>query len=199
MNTKKIAKGRGRPRGFDVDAALDKAQALFHAHGYDGVGVAAIVEALGINPPSFYAAFGSKADLFDRVLGRYAPEALPVERLLVPGARPAAALRELLHEAARIYTADDGARGCLVLEHARGGAAEAAVRARRWKEANAARLHDFLMPACPGQAAAVADYVITVLSGMSVNARDGMSADQLMVVADMAGLAIAVALEGVAA
>ncbi|MAN11661.1 MAG: TetR family transcriptional regulator, partial [Sphingobium sp.] len=40
-DTEKIRK-RGRPRAFDRDRALDQAQALFHVHGYEGVGVAAL-------------------------------------------------------------------------------------------------------------------------------------------------------------
>ena len=61
---------RGRPRRFDPDAAVATAQQLFHARGYDAVSVADLTEALGINPPSFYAAFGSKAGLYARILDR---------------------------------------------------------------------------------------------------------------------------------
>ena len=44
---------------------------LFHARGYDAVGVAELVAELGIKPPSFYAAFGSKVGLLARALERY--------------------------------------------------------------------------------------------------------------------------------
>ncbi len=54
-----------------MDAAIDTAMKLFHARGYDAVGVAELGEELGITPPSFYAAFGSKAGLLERVLKRY--------------------------------------------------------------------------------------------------------------------------------
>ena len=53
-------KARGRPRGFDFERALAVAQALFHDKGYDAVGVAELTEAIGINPPSFYAASGAR-------------------------------------------------------------------------------------------------------------------------------------------
>ncbi len=62
----KKAKGRERRRAFDLEKALARAQPLFHIHGYDGVGVATLSEALGIQPPSFYAAFRGKAALFAR-------------------------------------------------------------------------------------------------------------------------------------
>ena len=81
---------RGRPRKFDPDEALATAQALFQARGYDAVGVADITAALGINPPSFYAAFGSKAGLYARTLCRYTEtDGLPLAELLRPG-RPVA-------------------------------------------------------------------------------------------------------------
>ena len=116
VTDKILSKSRGRPRNFDAEAALDQAQALFHAHGYDAVGVAALTQALGINPPSFYAAFGSKGALFEKVLARYAASALPMDRLLAPGRDPVDALSDLLETAARIYVADPDKPGCMVLE-----------------------------------------------------------------------------------
>ncbi|KAK0334931.1 hypothetical protein LTR94_014915 [Friedmanniomyces endolithicus] len=130
---------------------------------------------MGINPPSLYAAFGDKAALFDRVLARYARNALPVDDILVPGTPPAAALTELLRTAARIYAADPAAPGCMVLEAARGADATAAAQARCWKDRSA-------LP--------VADYMVTVMSGLSSDARDGKPVERLLAIADMAGLAL---------
>ncbi|HUD94129.1 TetR/AcrR family transcriptional regulator [Sphingobium sp.] len=190
MIDKEKSKPRGRPRQFDRDAALDQAQALFHAHGYEGVGVASLAEAMGINPPSLYAAFGSKAELFGEVLGHYARSALPVDDLLAPGSDPAQALTRLLHEAATIYAADPQAPGCLVLEGARGADRQAAGLACTWKAASRERVRDYLRPVHPGQADVVADYMVAIMSGMSADARGGMPAARLVAVADMAGLAI---------
>ena len=63
MVTTNRSRTRGRPRKFDPEAAVATAQQLFHERGYDAVSVADVTDALGINPPSFYAAFGSKAGL----------------------------------------------------------------------------------------------------------------------------------------
>ena len=191
MVDKEKSKGRGRPRAFDRDAALDRAQALFHAQGYEGVGVAALAEAMGINPPSLYAAFGSKAELFDEVLGRYARKALPVDDLLAPGSDPAQALTRLLGVAANVYAADPQAPGCLVLEGARGADRQAAALACAWKQASRERVRDYLRPIHPGQADVVADYMIAIMSGLSSDARGGIAAARLLAVADMAGLAVA--------
>ncbi len=63
---------RGRPRGFDRAAALEKAMEVFWARGYAGASMAELTEAMGINPPSLYAAFGSKEELFKEAVGLYA-------------------------------------------------------------------------------------------------------------------------------
>src|ERR1700679_3722681 len=62
----------GRPREFDIDAALEKAMRLFWAKGYEGTSVADLTETLGVSRPSLYAAFGDKEALFRAALERYA-------------------------------------------------------------------------------------------------------------------------------
>src|SRR5437763_11691981 len=62
----------GRPRAFDVDAALAQALRVFWAKGYEGASLADLTEAMGINRPSLYAAFGNKEELFRRALDLYA-------------------------------------------------------------------------------------------------------------------------------
>ena len=56
---------------FDVDVALEQAMRLFWLKGYLGTSVSDLTSAMGINRESFYAAFGSKNDLFCKVLDRY--------------------------------------------------------------------------------------------------------------------------------
>ena len=112
-----MTRPRGRPRRFDADEAVATAQRLFHARGYDAVSIADLTRALGINPPSFYAAFGSKAGLYARVLCRYGDtSAIPLTDFLRPDRPVAEALGALLEAAARHYAADPGIAGCLVLE-----------------------------------------------------------------------------------
>src|SRR5687768_2471443 len=62
----------GRPRAFDEQAALEAALGVFWRKGYEGASLSDLTEAMGINRPSLYAAFGNKEALFRRVLERYA-------------------------------------------------------------------------------------------------------------------------------
>jgi AcrR family transcriptional regulator len=115
--TTKTPKARGRPRRFDLDEAVATAQKLFHSRGYDAVSVSDLTEVLGINPPSFYAAFGSKIGLYTRALDHWvATSAIPLADILRDDRPVTEALAALLDEAARRYVEDSSAAGCLVLE-----------------------------------------------------------------------------------
>ncbi|MBC9878987.1 TetR/AcrR family transcriptional regulator [Bradyrhizobium sp. INPA01-394B] len=61
----------GRPREFDPDVALDQALTLFWSKGYEATSMMDLVEVIGANKPSLYAVFGSKEELFLKVLERY--------------------------------------------------------------------------------------------------------------------------------
>lgn len=188
---------RGRPRRFDPDQAVATAQRLFHARGYDAVSVADLTAALGINPPSFYAAFGSKAGLYARILARYGADgALPLAEILRPGRPVAEALGALLEEAARRYAAEPSAAGCLVIEGARCQDAEARQAARAVAADAEDALRRFVAATHPDQAGRLADYVIAVMTGLSALAREGHGPDRLLATARLAGLALERALAG---
>ncbi|MED5057561.1 TetR/AcrR family transcriptional regulator [Pseudomonas aeruginosa] len=62
---------RGRPRGFDRDAALQAMMEVFWARGYEGAQLVDLTAAAGIAPPSFYAAFHSKEAAFCEAVDHY--------------------------------------------------------------------------------------------------------------------------------
>jgi TetR/AcrR family transcriptional repressor for divergent bdcA len=196
MMTTNKSRPRGRPRRFDPDAAVATAQQLFHARGYDAVSVADVTEALGINPPSFYAAFGSKAGLYARVLGHYnATNAIPLADILRPYRPVAEALAAVLEEAARRYAADPEAAGCLVVEGTRCNDKEAREAACVLNRAAEGVIRDYIAVRYPDEAArVVADFVSTTMSGLSAKARNGHKLDQLLATARLAGLALGPAL-----
>ena len=195
MDTTKQSRPRGRPRRFDPDEAVATAQRLFHARGYDAVSVADVTDALGINPPSFYSAFSSKAGLYGRILDRYAQEgAIPLVDLLDPDRPVAEALAAVLEEAARRYAADPDAAGCLVLEgtHCNDPEARAAACAAHAAAEDAVRR--YIAARHPEKAACLTDFVSTTMAGLSAKARNGHGLDRLLATARLAADAVARAL-----
>ncbi|MCJ2115800.1 TetR/AcrR family transcriptional regulator [Methylobacterium sp. J-001] len=66
-----MASARGRPRGFDRDQALERLMQVFWFRGYEGAQLNDLTAAIGVKPPSFYAAFGSKEDAFREAIDLY--------------------------------------------------------------------------------------------------------------------------------
>ena len=69
---------------FDPEQALDRALLIFWRHGYEGVTMADLTEAMGINRTSLYAAFGNKRELFNQALNRYAETDMAYPRHATP-------------------------------------------------------------------------------------------------------------------
>lgn len=188
---------RGRPRRFDADEAVATAQQLFHAKGYDAVSVADVTRALGINPPSFYAAFGSKAGLYARILDRYAEVgAIPLQQILQADRPLAESLAEVLEEAARAYAADPAMSGCLVLEGTRSNDPSAREAACGFHDAAQDAIRVFIAARHPKDADMLTDFVCTTMAGLSASARHGQSLERLLSTARMAGDALRHALPG---
>jgi TetR/AcrR family transcriptional repressor for divergent bdcA len=189
--TTKLSSPRGRPRQFNPEEAIVTAQRIFHEKGYDAVSVADLTKALGINPPSFYAAFGSKAGLYARILDRYAVAgAIPLRDILRPERPLAESLAEVLVEAARYYAADATATGCLVLEGTRCNDPEAREAARGYHIAAQEFIRNAIAERYPQQAERLADFVCTTMTGLSASARHGQDAQRLLDTARLAGLAL---------
>lgn len=196
MGTTKINKSRGRPRAFDKEQALDRAQALFAEKGYDALSVADLTNAIGINPPSFYSAFGSKSALYGQVLQRYAElEGIDIDNALAVDVPLAEGVARLLGEAAANYGGGNGA-GCMVIEGARGGVdAQACQQARRLLDMTYDAVHSGVSLHAPEKAEMVTDYVMATLAGLSSSARNGLSPDRLQRIATIASRQLAHELE----
>jgi AcrR family transcriptional regulator len=188
---------RGRPRSFDREQALGRAMDLFWRQGFDSTSLSELTEAMGLNPPSLYAAFGSKEELFKEALELYTRsegagiwEQVPT----APTAREAVA--GMLRATARAYTRGAGKRGCMVVLAApqmQGGNPAVCDELKRRRRQNAAILQARLERAVmEGEVApdadcrAIADYYATLQHGMSIQARDGASRERLLAVADCA-------------
>lgn len=187
---------RGRSRSFDRDEALDRALRLFWDHGYDGVSIGRLCQAAGIAPPSLYAAFKSKEDLYREAALLYARRyGDPIFAAASEETDPADAIARLLAAAAAAFADIDTPAGCFAatgLLTASPGAedlkdvAGAMRRAtRNWVKA---RLEQAIVAGVLSKALEadlIADYVAMLIEGLAVQARDGMETERLTMMATL--------------
>jgi TetR/AcrR family transcriptional regulator, copper-responsive repressor len=108
-------RGRGRPRSFDPDTALDAAVALFWTKGYDATSLDDLGAAMGLARPSIYRAFGPKDQLFLKALERYRDTVASVPLDALEGSGGARAGLAAFLEGTIAYTNADAAHpGCLI-------------------------------------------------------------------------------------
>jgi AcrR family transcriptional regulator len=186
----------GRHREFDVDNALDAALDVFWLKGYEGASYTDLTQATGVERPGLYSAFGNKEAMFRLALDRYYakylhyfPEALeqPTSRLVV---------EHILLGAAELHTRFADRRGCMGVIGAVVGPDSVApiqktlVDARSAGEAALVRRleHAREQGDLPEDAncTVLAAFVMTILSGMAVQARSGYDRETLEVVAEQA-------------
>lgn len=184
---------RGRPRSFDRERALRRAMEVFWAKGYDGASLAELTEAMGINPPSLYAAFGSKEALFREAASLYqATEGSQIWDSLSHGPTACEAVERFLRSSARAFTRPDKPNGCLILLGALHSTEENAAVSRDLRNRrleNIATLRERLERAIKEgelprgvDCQAIAMFYVTVQQGMSIQARDGASYRGLLAV-----------------
>lgn len=189
----------GRPLSFDRDAALEQAMRLFWRHGYEATSLSELTRAMGVTPPSIYAAFGDKKGLFREAIQRYLARPLTPTAIIAAAASAREAARTLIEGAAVAFTGTDTPPGCLLASSAIACSAEAADVL---EELSAIRLgvegelRDRIVQGVregelPDEtdAPTLAAYVTAVIQGMSTLARDGASREKLMQVAGQAMLA----------
>lgn len=193
-------RSRGRPRAFDRARALERATRLFWEKGYAATSIADLTEAMEIGAPSLYAAFGSKEALYAEALGHYrdSNEAFVWAGFFAADTARGAVSSLLMDSAAALTGClADMPRGCMVTLSAVGseGNAELGERVRSARAITFERLRARLdRGVAQGEIPAAVDldalarFVQTVQSGMSILARDGAGRAELEGVAEVAML-----------
>lgn len=188
---------RGRPRGFDREKALHQAMQVFWRKGFDSASLAELTGAMGINPPSLYAAFGSKEDLFREAVALYADsEGGTIWDVVETAPSARAAVAGMLRNSAEAFTRGAGSRGCMIALAApqmQGASPQACAEVKRLRAGNTALLERRLKRAVkqgelPAETdcRAIAEFYATVQHGMSIQARDGASRKTLLGIAEAA-------------
>jgi len=176
---------RGRPRGFNRDDALRQAMEVFWALGYEGATLIDLQQAMGgITAPSFYAAFGSKEELFREAVELYSKTlGVPMMKALAEEPTARASIEALLQAAVESFCKPGKPRGCLLVlgamnsmpanksvqDHLRG------LRARRRKVIQQRLQRGVAEGELPSglDLSALASFCTTLVDGLAIQARDG--------------------------
>lgn len=196
MDNTIVKKQRGRPSNFDHIEALDKALQVFWARGYEGASMAELTEALGINKPSIYAAFGNKEELFRKALTRYTtgPAAFVGEAMQEPTAR--LVVEKFLMKAVDFFSDKTTPSGCMIVQGAltcgkSSSAIQQELTAYR-RNFEAAFSNRFELAQAQGDlpqgvnTKQLAKYIATIHQGMSVQASSSATREELLAIVAMA-------------
>lgn len=186
----------GRHREFDVDQALDAALCVFWRKGYEAASYTDLTQAIGVERPALYSAFGNKESLFRQVLERYYTRELAFfpAALELPSSRDVAA--HIFRSAVELNTRNPETAGCLAIHGMLVGSEDAEpvrqalITARATAQATlcerferAKREGDLPTSA---NCAVLAAFVCAVTHGMAVQAKAGFSREMLDAVAEQA-------------
>ncbi|SEC66218.1 TetR/AcrR family transcriptional regulator [Pseudomonas anguilliseptica] len=188
---------RGRPLSFNREQALHTALQLFWQQGYEGTSIADLVAAMGIAPPSLYTAFGSKEQLYLEVIDLYlkGPGNF-INHALEQSPDAQSFTRQILSNAAHEFTAHNHPPGCIVSTGLVASATLHHRMAHNMRELRSATLglisKRFEEAKDNGELPAhincqtLARFFGAVIQGMSIQARDGALASELLAMADQA-------------
>lgn len=196
MTTTERTTGRRPRRSFDRDKALETALTEFWRHGYETTSVAMLTKAMGINPPSLYAAFGDKRQLFSEAVQLYGRThgSHGARALDEPTAR--GAVEGLLRFAAADYTDPSHPPGCFIINGATNctpAAEDVKAELRAIREGTKRAIQekitaDVAAGRLPGSvdAHALATFYAAVIQGMDTQACDGVDRATLESMVDLA-------------
>ncbi|MFT0211577.1 TetR/AcrR family transcriptional regulator [Pseudomonas sp. F1_0610] len=181
---------RGRPKRFDEQEALQKAMLLFWQNGYIATSISDLTQALGITAPSLYCSFGDKASLFNRCIDYYLThEACPILPIMEKAKTAKVAFELLMYDSAKRLVQPDKPMGCMLITATMSGAHEipevqhnVQEKRKSYKQHLLQRLQLGIEQgdvAANAPIQAITDFYLTVINGLTVQACDGASLEEL--------------------
>jgi AcrR family transcriptional regulator len=170
---------------------------VFWERGYEATSMDDLTAAMGISASSLYATFGGKEQLYRAAIARYLAGAGGyMGRIFAEEPTAKGAMRRLLKAAAYELTRKDQPSGCMVslaVTHCSPAAEPLQASLRGLREGSHAALKARIERgieagelASDTDADALATFYLTVLQGMSVQARDGASRESLCATGEVA-------------
>lgn len=189
-----LKRTRGRPRNFDKDDALKIALDLFRKKGFDNTSIGDLTEALQVNKPSLYAAYGNKEELFSEILKAYISGPASYFFEVFNETTTKNLVRSLLIKSIEILFYSENPHGCLIVM----STASQELQKLGIQQSLVASLkeHEHKLIARFGQAKAegefckeidpvrLALYVVTLHKGLSLQAINGSSKEEMLALAE---------------
>lgn len=186
-------KRRGRPRAFDRECVLECSLEIFGKYGYEAASVSQLCAVMGLNPPSLYAAFGNKANLFEEAITYYKNKYWAVVwQELENEVNVFKAFDTFYCQSAKLLSRPESSRGCLVVQAAANISEESPQILSLIRKLNQSSINSFQQRITTaieqGQLAPTTDALglafmfKTISDGMAIQSRDGASVAQLQFV-----------------
>jgi AcrR family transcriptional regulator len=186
----------GRPIGFDRDAALEAAMLLFWERGYEGTSMADLTQAMNLNPSSIYAAFGDKHALFSAAVRRYMEIRAQYATKALEEPTLEGVIRALFDNTVAFLTTPGHPPTCMTLAGAAGCSLEAKPARdlmREIRKQNQIAIRERLLKARKSgelpkdiNADDYARYLSSIIAGLSIQAANGATKQELKRTAQMA-------------
>ncbi|MCA3312958.1 MAG: TetR/AcrR family transcriptional regulator [Roseomonas sp.] len=181
---------RGRPRTFDRETTVRSAQRLIWEQGFEAMSLSRLEEAMGIRKSSLYSAFGSKLGLLDEAAQLYIADFAKQKDERFSTIRSSLGRLEALFELfATNFVASGRPPGCFLVSAAHSCSDDnaEAVKLLMIQRKSVAQMilaeietgvrDGEFVPETP--VAPLVDFLVSVVYGMSVMARDGKSLNAL--------------------
>lgn len=186
----------GRPIGFDRDAALEAAMLLFWERGFEGTSMADLTQAMGLNPSSIYAAFGDKHALFSAAVRRYMGIRAQYATKALEEPTLKRVIRAFFNNTVAFLTTPGHPPTCMTLAGAAGCSLEAKPARdlmREIRKQNQIAIRERLLKARKSgelpkdiNADDYARYLSSIIAGLSIQAANGATKQELKRTAKMA-------------